>query len=302
MAGSASAWRLPVLGRADVVCPSTLPELLASVAEGRRPYAGGTDLLIEATNAGGDLPPLAWTPAVAALARIESDDWRARIGAAATFTALLREQAVGTRAPCLVDAAGVVGSAQIRNRATVAGNLCNASPAADTVPALAVHLAIVEIESSKGSRSVAVDGFCTGPGKTVLRAGELVTAVEIALDEPGGSGCYRRFTVRNSMDLAFAGVAVRLRLDADGEHVAEARLALGAVGPTVLVAPSAAQLLVGARPDPSTLGAVAEAAARGCHPISDLRASEGFRRQLVRALVHDAVSEAYRRAREASAR
>jgi carbon-monoxide dehydrogenase medium subunit len=288
---------LPVLGRADVACPRTLAELLDCVAGGRRPYAGGSDLLLQAAGAGGDLPPLAWTPAVAGLATISIAGNRCRIGAATTITALLAEGGLGAAA-CLLDAASVLGSVQIRNRATLAGNLCNASPAADTVPALAVQEAKVEMCGQAGTRTVAVTAFATGPGRTVLQPGEVVTSIEVGLDGPGWGGCYRRFTVRKSMDLAFAGVAARLRLEPDGVHIAEARLALGAVAPTVMLAESAGRLLGGSRPDPSVLAAAAEAAAEACSPISDLRASAGFRRQAVRALVHDTVTEAYRRARE----
>jgi CO/xanthine dehydrogenase FAD-binding subunit len=291
-------WRLPALGRADVACPSTLAELLACAAEGRRPYAGGTDLLLQATNAGGDLTPLVWTPAVAELAAIESAAGWARIGAAATITDLLREPWLTAGAAALRDAASVLGSVQIRNRATLAGNLCNASPAADTVPALVVHDAIVQLRSPRGSRRLPVTAFATGPGQTVLEAAEVVTSVDVSLDGAGWGGCYRRFTVRKSMDLAFAGVAARIRLDPDGERIAEARLALGAVAPVVVVAEAAARLLGGRSPDAPALAAAAEAAAGACSPISDLRGSAGFRRQLIRALVHDVVTEAYGRARE----
>jgi carbon-monoxide dehydrogenase medium subunit len=281
-----------------VACPTTIAELLSCAAEGRRPYAGGTDLLIQATNAGGELPPLAWTPAVAELTHIEVGEDRARIGAAATCTALLREARLAAGAACLLDASRVLGSVQIRNRATLAGNVCNASPAADTIPALAVHGATIEVRSRQGSRTVPVEAFASGPGQTMLQPGEVVASIQVLLDAPGWGGCYRRFTVRNSMDLAFAGVGVRLRLEPDGERIGAARLALGAVGPTVVMAGAAAELLVGGRPDPRALATAAEAAAQGCSPITDLRASAGFRRQAIRALVHDTVSEAYRRAQE----
>jgi CO/xanthine dehydrogenase FAD-binding subunit len=289
------SWAYTALPPADVACPRSVAELAELVASGRRPFAGGTDLLIRSAQARA-VPPLVWTAGVPELRQIESRD-SIRLGGAVTMTQASTSRDIRLRAPALADAAVLVGSIQIRNRATVAGNLCNASPAADTVPALAVHATVVRVQGGDaGSREVPVDRFCTGPGTTVLAPGEYVVGLDLDSLTAGEGSAYRRFTVRKSMDLAFVGVAVRLRVADDGE-VQAARIALGAVGPTVQVPSEAAQLLVGGVPDLDRLRACGEAAAAACRPIDDLRASAEYRRRLVTALVIDAASAAYARAR-----
>lgn len=292
-------WSLPQLARMDIVVPETLEDLLNEVSQGRRPYRGGTDLLVRAAHTGGVVPPLAHTGRVPELCQI-SDGGTLRVGGAVTLRQLCRNPVVRRSAPALFDSASIVGSVQVRTMASLAGNLCNASPSADTVPALIAHGATVEIRGATGTRTVPAGSFCTGPGTTVLREGEVVTAIEIpSLGNDEGSA-YRRFTERASMDLAFVGVAIWVALGDEGQ-VRAARVALGAVGPTVLLVEEAGARLVGSHGGDEDLRAAGEAAAGAARPIDDLRASVAYRRHLVRVLTLDVARQALTRARQREA-
>lgn len=290
-------WAFSQLERADVLCPGTVQELAAAVAAGRVPYAGGTDLLIRALHGDGTLPPLAWTPAVAELRTIGVEGGRLKIGAGASAGAAAASTQVRAAAPAVAEAADLIGSVQIRSRATLAGNVCNASPAADSVPALVVHDAVAVLRDGLRSDPLPLTEFLKGPGRTALRRGQFVEALEVTPLAQGEGSCYRRFTVRESMDLAFVGVGALVRVAADGRTVERARLALGAVGPTVEMAPAAEALLLGREPTEGLLLECGEVAAAGCHPIDDLRASAAYRRRLVVALVREVLAEAVARAR-----
>jgi CO/xanthine dehydrogenase FAD-binding subunit len=289
--------RFAPLDRADLTCPRDLGALLQARAEGRTPLAGGTDLLIAALHAGRLAGPAVWTGGVQELRGVDADAGMLRIGGAATMAGLLRSPAAQAAAPALLDGARIVGSVQIRNVATLAGNLCNGSPAADTVPGLAVHRARVELASHDGgTRSLGVLEFLRGPRLTDLRGDEVVTALLAEPLGPREGSSYRRFTVRRSMDLAFVGVAVRLGIEHADGPIASASIALGAVGPTVLMADEAAQALIGESPGGPAVLAAADLAAAACRPIDDVRSSAAYRRRLVHALVRECVAEAYRRA------
>ena len=283
----------------DLLCPSSTADLLSLVGEGRRVIAGGTDLLVRLAQIPEPAPPLVVSVAgVRELGRIDVEEGQVRIGAGVTHAQVAENDDLRRLVPALTDASEMVGSIQIRMTATVAGNVCNASPSADTVPALAVHGSIVEVAASGGARrSVPIAEFSTGPGGTVLTRGEAVVGLTVDPLGPREGSAYRRFTVRNSMDLAFAGVAVRIAVGPDRVAVRSAKIALGAVGPTVVVADKAAEILRGWEGDTDQLMASGRVAAEESLPISDLRASADFRLQLVRVLVADCVREAVRRAR-----
>jgi carbon-monoxide dehydrogenase medium subunit len=283
------------LDRVDLLCPATLPALLSATADGRRPLAGGTDLLVGAVSTGRVKDPLVWTGGVHELLEVEAGP-SPRIGAAAPITHIVQSRLLSA-APAVVDGAGILGSIQTRNVATIAGNLCNASPAADTIPGLVVHGARVEVRSAaRGIRTLTVPEFVLGPGRTALEPDEVVTHVQLDALEDGEGSCYQRFTVRRSMDLAFVGVAVRLRVDRDSGAITKASIALGAVGPTVQLVDAAAGQLLGQPLTPDAIAAAADAASRLCSPISDVRASADYRRHLVRVLVREAIPVANTRA------
>lgn len=221
-----------------------------------------------------------------------------RIGAAAPLCDIVAHPAVAAHYPGLLDAVSLIGGAAIQSRATLGGNICNAAPSADALPALMVLMAVFVVVGPQGYRSVPVARFCTAPGCTVLEPGELLVSVHLPPPRANSGGYYRRFTVRAEMDIAVAGVAAWLALSDDRSTVADARVALGAVGPTPLPAEAAARWLVGRAP---TGGALAEAAAlarEAARPIDDVRGTAAQRRHLVEVLARSALQRALDRARE----
>ena len=236
-------WAFSQLARADVACPSTVSDLAAAVAAGRTPFAGATDLLIRSLHSGGKVPPLVWTQSVPELNEVGLAGDRLRIGAGAAAGAVAASPEIRSRAPALADAVLLLGSVQIRSRATVVGNVCNASPAADTVPALAVHGTVVRLRRGEEQRVLPLAEFLTGPGATAMRPSEFVVGIELEGLGKREASSYRRFTVRESMDLAFVGVGVRLEVAADARTIERARIALGAVGPTFVEAMEAGAAL-----------------------------------------------------------
>jgi carbon-monoxide dehydrogenase medium subunit len=215
-----------------------------------------------------------------------------------TFGAGTSMHALATQLPpsciALAEAAAVVGARQIRNRATVGGNLMQASPAAETIPPLLVLGASAELSSARCSRTVRLDGFFAGPHTTDRRPDEVLVAITVPVPEPGMSAAYLRFTPRRAMDIAVVNVAVSIVMTPGGE-CRDCRIALGAVGPTVLRSNRAEEMLRGNRLTDQVIDASALAAANEAQPIDDVRASAAFRRELVAALVRRATSTALAR-------
>jgi len=285
--------RLPEL---DLRTPTSLEELTGSLAAGWRACGGGTDVLIEALQAG-EPTHLVSTTGVHELAQLTCDADGISIGGSVVLARLVRSTSFRSGAAAVADGAQTIGSIQLRNQATLVGNLCSASPAADTIPGLFVHDARVEtVDSSGMTRSTAVSEFLHGPGSTSLHDDEVVAAVRLTPSSPGTGSAYRRFTERNALDLAFAGVAASVALEADGVTIRSVRLALGAVGPTVMDASEVTATLIGRTADTELLASVAEAAAGACSPITDHRCSADYRRQLVHVLTLEVIDEAMRRA------
>ena len=294
---TASTLRPAHLPDIDLHCPDALADVFVQLRDGASVLAGGTDMVLWASQSGTP-DHLVWTGAVEELRSLDIDEAAIRIGAAVTLSALVRSDSFRRLATAVADGASVIGSVQMRNQGTLIGNLCTASPAGDTIPGLVVHDASIEIASSPGDRRrVDVADFIGGPGKTILKADELVTALYLSPLADGEASAFQRFTQREALDLAFASVAARLSYESDGKTIRKARLALGAVDETVIEASDAAEILIGHALDDAMLNKCAEAAAQACSPISDLRASADYRRQLIKAVVIDVVTEAARRAR-----
>ena len=204
--------------------------------------------------------------------------------------------AVQKRYGLLANAAGVVGSIQTRNRATLGGNLCNASPAADTPPALIAMAGLVRIAGGKRPREVPIENFFQGPGKTCLQAGELVKEIFIPSPPRRSAGSFQRST-RTAMDIALVNCAVFLSLDSRGEIIKDIRVALGAVAPTPLRVESAEEALRGKKGDGNDIEQAVERAVASASPIDDVRASAHYRREMVRVLTRRAVLEALQQAK-----
>jgi aerobic carbon-monoxide dehydrogenase medium subunit len=269
--------------------PGTLAEAVSLLGryQGRaQALAGGTDLLVELKE------QLRRADCVVNLKRIPglgglSFDPRAglRIGALATAREVETSPFVLQHYASLAQAARELGSIQVRNRATVIGNICRASPSADTLPPLIADGAQATIHGAAGERRVALEAFFTGPGRTVLQPGELVTELRLPAPGPRTGKVYIKHGRRKAMELATVGVAVTL-----GD--AGVRIVLGAVAPTPIRAVLAERLLAGKKPDAALIERAAQAAADESRPISNVRASAEYRREMVRVLTRRALERA----------
>ena len=203
--------------------------------------------------------------------------------------------------PGIIDAASLVGGTAIQNRASLGGNLCNGSPAADTIPPLIVHHAICRITGPGGQREIPVEQFCTGPGRTVLKPGEILVSFHIPAPSSTFGAHYLRFIPRNEMDIAVVGTGSSVVLDDTGTTFVSGRVALGAVAPTPLLVEEASQLLSGSPVTDETIEQVAEAARRAARPISDIRGTVEQRKHLSAVLTRRTLKKAIARAKGDSA-
>jgi carbon-monoxide dehydrogenase medium subunit len=268
---------------------------LLSADRGARVLAGGTDLLVQAKT--GRAAPNLYVDVkrIPELTRLEVNAAGIRCGAAVAAARIFDHAEIKRRWPGLAEATDLIGSSQIQGRASWGGNLCNASPAADTVPALIVCNAEVLVAGPKGERTIPVTGFTTGPAKHVLGEGEFVVEFRVPSPAPRTADAYLRLIPRSEMDIAVVGAGVSITLAADGSCSA-ARVALGAVAPTALLVPDAAAALVGSRLDDAALERAAAAARAAVHAIDDKRGTIAYRTHVAGVLVKRAAKIAAERA------
>jgi len=257
--------------------------------------AGGTDLLLQIRDGTMNPQRVIDIKGVVGLDTIDFTNEACLIGAVTRIRTLETSQKIKARLPLLAQAASTLGSIQVRNRATVGGNLCNAAPSADMAPALLVLDTRVEIDGEAGRREVALSDFFRGPGLTALHHGEILTGLKIPLSNNYQGAVYHKLTIRKAMDLAIVGVAVLLELD-DDNLINISRVALGAVAPTPLRVPSAEQHIGGKQMSADLAREAAQIAMQFCQPITDLRASAEYRREMVGALCQRGLLEAYEKA------
>ena len=261
-----------------------------------RVLAGGTDLIVQ-MRLGAPRPGVfVDIKRIPRLNAVLLDSKGLKLGAAVPAVDVFGNDSIRSLWPGLAEATDLIGSSQIQGRATWAGNLCNASPAADAVPALVVCNAEAIIAGPDGERSVAVEDFTTGPGQNVLERGEFVVEFKVPAPEPKTSDAYLRLIPRSEMDIAVVGAAVSISLDRDGV-VSAARVSLAAVAPKVLLVPAAAEALVGSRLDDSALARAAAAASDAANPINDRRGTIEYRKKISGVLTKRAAKIAYERAR-----
>ena len=287
------------MSRFEYAAPASLEEVwnvYDRYGEGVTPLGGGTDLLVQIRERGRPVRMLMSLRKLDALKGHSSRDGSLRIGASATAFEVARSQIVKKLAPALADGAELIGSIQVMNRATVAGNICNAAPSADTGPALVVSGAEVVVIGPEGERRVAAIDFIQGPGKTALRPGEIVREIIIPALAKNAGASYIRHTPRKEMDIAVVGVGAYIRLDAAGQNVEDARVALGAVAPTWRRSKRAEAALKGEALDSIDWREVGAGAAADASPIDDMRGSASFRRELLEAYAPRAVRIAIARA------
>lgn len=281
----------------DYLAPTSVDEVVEALTADPTAmvFAGATDLIPQ-IRTGRPEPGLAIDlKAIGRLAEVAESDGVWTIGAATPTSRLTGHAVFAGRFPGLAEAAGLIGSDQIQNRSSLGGNLCNASPAADSVPAMLVNRTRAVIAGPDGTRTVGVDEIATGPGQTSLGPGEFI--VEFKIDNPPAdtSDAYLRLIPRTEMDIAVVGAAARITLDANGD-CAQATIALGAVAPTARRVPDAETALAGKPIDEAGLAAVAAAARAACNPIDDKRGTIAYRTHVAGVLATRAVRIAAARA------
>ncbi|MDD5557176.1 MAG: xanthine dehydrogenase family protein subunit M [bacterium] len=270
----------------ETVAARTLDEaldVLARRGDGIRVIAGGTDVIVQELERRKEARALLSIGGIGALRSITEDGGRVRIGALVTHREIERSPVIRRRAPLLREAAFIVGSPQIKNLATIGGNIANASPVADSVPALMALEATITLASRRGERRVPVAEFATGPGRTVRRPDELITEVSFDALPPDSVSFYERLGQRRLLSISKVGVAFRARLR-DGRFAGVA-VALGAVAPTVIMAPRTAAALEGERYSPEVAGRAARAAEEESRAITDLRSTSDYRNRMAGALL-----------------
>jgi carbon-monoxide dehydrogenase medium subunit len=272
-------------------------ELLAEKGELARPLAGGTDLLVQLRAGRYEVDMLVDVKRIPELTRIAYDpDEGLTFGAAVTCAVLKEHPKILLHYPGLIDAASIIGGTAIQGRATLGGNLCNASPSADAVPALIVLGAEAVVAGPEGRRRVPVGAFCTGPGATVLQQGELVVAFHLPAPQIRTGAHYLRFIPRGEMDIAVAGAGAWVVLSDDGATLTDARVALAAVAPTPLLLADAGAALAGKAPDEDAFEEAAALAREAVQPIEDTRGTIAQRRHLAGVLTKRALRGAVKRA------
>lgn len=282
----------------EFIEPTTVQEavtLMGAYGDDAKPLAGGTDLIVELLQ--GAKPPghLISLTRVETLSSIE-DNGSLEIGATTSLHRVDQSVAVRTRCEMLSESAALIGSRQIRNLATIGGNLCNAVPSADTAPPLLAADAQIWIESPRGQRQLPATDFFKGPRETDLAADELVIKVLLPETPPRTGTVYRRHTPRHALDLAMVGVAVSITLEPGRDVISEARIALGAVAPIPFRASSAENVLKGHALSEALLDEAAELAVRASKPIGDVRGSAEYRREMIGVLTKRCVRQAFARA------
>jgi CO/xanthine dehydrogenase FAD-binding subunit len=272
-------------------CPATVADAVRAMQmDGARALAGGTDLIPQMREGRRQVAHVVDLKRIPELTGVSvGADGGLMLGAAASASRVARHEAVSSAYPALAQSARLIGSVQVQNRASLGGNICNAAPSADAVPAMICYQATVRIAGPAGQREETLEEFIRAPGKTSLAAGELLVSIILPPVQPRSAATYLRFTPRREMDIAVAGSAAWIGLDAAGS-IAAARIVLASVGPTPVRALSAEQKLIGERPSQALFEAAGQLAASDARPISDTRASADYRRTLVKVLTARALA------------
>ena len=279
--------------------PKTLEAAVALLAgaNGRaKVLAGGTDLLIQMRSGRMEPALLVDIKGIPEMMSIVAENGGYRFGAAVSSMDLIEHKEFAKAWPGVVDGIKYIGSIQVKARASVGGNLCNASPAADSVPALIAAGAVANIVGPKGRREVPVEQIPAGPGKTSLAPGEIVASLRLPRRPAHSGDAYLRFTPRTEMDIAVVGAGVNLTLDDKG-ICKQARVCLGAVADRAVLVPEAAAALVGTRVDDAALKRLSAAASAACRPIDDKRGTKEYRIKVAGVMARRAAEKALERAR-----
>ncbi|HWB45328.1 MAG TPA: xanthine dehydrogenase family protein subunit M [Hyphomicrobiaceae bacterium] len=280
--------------------PTSLDQAVALLANARgeaRVLAGGTDLLVQMRTDVVEPALLVDIKGIAELREVREEAGGFRVGAAVTGAELKEHAALKRAWPGVIEAANLIGSTQVQGRATMGGNLCNGSPAADSVPALIAAGAKASIVGPKGRRELPVEDVMIGPRKLALEKGEIIASFLLPKKAPRSADAYLRFIPRTEMDIAVAGCGVSLTLDAGGTCTA-ARVGLGAVAARPLLVAEAAKALIGTKLDDAALARLDAAVRAACKPIDDKRGTIEYRTKVAGVLARRAAQIALERARK----
>lgn len=284
----------------DYVAPKSVEEvsnLLAGRNGDARILAGGTDLIVQLREGRRTAKLVVDIKNIPELTQVIFDSAIGlRIGAAASCQKICNDPNVSRLYPGLVDGIQLIGGVQIQSRASVGGNLCNASPAADSIPAFIVYHAVCHIASQGSERTLPVEEFCVAPGKNALQPGEFLAFISVPLSKENFGAHYLRFIPRNEMDIAVVGAGASVVLDEEKKRFISARIALGAVAPTPLLASDAGAFLAGKEITRANIKEAARMAQAIAKPITDLRGTAEHRKHLVAVLAERVLDGAIERA------
>ena len=284
----------------DYQAPTSLSEavsIMAANGDRARPLAGGTDVLVQLRGGRREADVVVDTKKIPELNTLNLGDNGLQLGAAVPCYRIYQDSAVAAAYPGLIDAAGMIGSIQIQGRATVGGNLCNAAPSGDTIPPVITLGGEAHINGPNGWRTLPAEDFCTGPGRNALENGELLVAIQLPAPAANSGTAYLRFIPRNEMDIAVAGVSSTVQLDASGQTIQSARIALASVGPTPILASAAGDSLAGKAISDEAIEEAGRLASEAATPITDMRGTIRQRHHLVAVLTRRTLNIAIRRAR-----
>jgi carbon-monoxide dehydrogenase medium subunit len=283
----------------EYVAPTSVEDAVKALgAPDARALAGGTDVIIQAREGRRDIGVMVDVKNIGELEALSvQSDGSLRIGAAVPCARIYGDADVARLFPALIDSASLIGGIQIQSRASLGGNLCNSSPAADSIPTLIALGVVCEIAGPKGRRSLPVEEFCTAPGQNALAPGELLVALVVPVPTPHSGAAFERFIPRNEMDIAVVNAAAQVTLSADGSTFESARIAVGAVAPTPLYVKEAGEALVGKAVSEETIASAAAAASAAARPITDMRGSAAQRTHLAGVLTGRVIKKAVERAR-----
>ena len=270
--------------------------LLAGASGTTRVLAGGTDVLVQLHADIVEPELVVDIKRIPGLKGISRESGGFRVGANTSGMEMMDHKEFAAAWPGIIDGVKLIGSIQVKGRATVAGNLCNASPAADSVPPMIASGALASISGPGGNREAPVGDIAIGPGKTSLAKGEIITSFFVPDAPPNSGGAYLRFTPRTEMDIAVVGCAVNLTLDGSGTCTT-ATMALGAVAEKCITVPGASEALVGTKVDDAALDKLAEAASAAARPIDDKRGTKDFRIKVAGVLARRVAAIALERAK-----
>lgn len=285
----------------DFANPQSIDEAVKTLSEKgerARMLAGGTDILVQMRAGRRPAEVVVDVKNIPELnAMTYSPEAGLTLGAAVPCYRIYQDAAISAAYPGLIDSASLIGGIQIQGRASIGGNLCNAAPSGDSIPAVIALGGVCNIAGPNGRRQVPAEEFCTAPGQNALQPGELLVSVSFPAPQPNSGANYQRFIPRNEMDIAVAGVGSYVQLDADGQNFVSARIALASVAPTPVFSRAAGDSLAGKPVSDEAIRAASELAQADAKPINDMRGTIRQRVHLIGVLTRRTLNNAVERAR-----